>query len=156
MTTHSTTDKTDDMASFDKDYKREMDTHYGGDTEKGSFAAPNDDTGDDNKAAARMDDDSSPDDTSPTDDILQQVRKDFDDIFGKVQSSFETLFGEFESFYAVSTQALTAFGQVQMSEQAESQRLDQVEPEINGFTAQFGDYAQDEAVGAAMADDSSH
>ena len=139
------------MASFDKDYERDMAAQYG-DTVKGTFA-PNDGMDDVKKDAPTDGGTPTP---SPIDGMLQQVRKDFDETFDKVHSSFGTMFGEFESFHGVSIQAFSAYGQVQMIEHAEVERLDQVEPEIDGFTAQFGDFGQDDAGGQAMAGASIH
>jgi hypothetical protein len=87
-------------------------------------------------------------DSPLTDEYFQQFGATFEETFGSFQTAFTSLFESFQQYHGFSTQISRTWAQIQAKEHVEADRLDQVEPEIDGFTAQFDETAGDELTHA--------
>jgi hypothetical protein len=159
MTTKNPSTHCDDYSTFEKDYDYDMDADYGATTHPEAAATGTAFTGPPNSNNTRAStNDSSPpslataDEHNDDDDnVMKDAEEAYHGLSQEFQACFFNMFNQVKAYHHVARQTARAWDPVQANEHAEADRLDQVEPDIVGLTAQFDEYAQQQMSVAVSA-----
>jgi hypothetical protein len=161
MTTKNPSTHCDDYSTFEKDYDYDMDADYGAAAHPEAAATGTAFTGPPNINNTRASaDDSSPpslaaaketNDNDDDDNVMKDAEEAYHGLSQEFQACFFNMFNQVKAYHHVARQTARAWDPVQANEHAEADRLDQVEPDIVGLTAQFDEYAQQQRSVAVSA-----